>query len=126
MKKNQQKRRMKGPLRKDDPNSKPTTAPISEAEAVQEERETRQRPYQTISRRDSERNREDKIGIMRYIHISIQFLRESRMELKKVKWPTRKELLASTTIVLFLVLLVSLFLGLIDFGLTTIIKGIIG
>jgi len=55
-----------------------------------------------------------------------RFLRESRMELKKVKWPTRKELLASTAMVIFLVLLVAFFLGLIDLGLIKLIKNIVG
>jgi len=53
-------------------------------------------------------------------------LRESKIELKKVKWPTRKELLASTAVVIVLVLVVALFLGLIDFGLIKIIKNLVG
>ena len=48
------------------------------------------------------------------------------MELKKVKWPTRKELLASTVVVIVLTLFVALYLGLIDFGLIKIIKRIVG
>lgn len=48
------------------------------------------------------------------------------MELKKVKWPTRKELLASTAVVIVLTLIVALFLGLVDFGLIKIIKNIVG
>ncbi|MDZ7699549.1 MAG: preprotein translocase subunit SecE [Deltaproteobacteria bacterium] len=50
------------------------------------------------------------------------FLREAKTELKKVKWPTRKELLASTAVVIVLTLFVALFLGLVDFGLIKIIK----
>lgn len=63
---------------------------------------------------------------MRYFGVAAQFLRESKMELKKVKWPTRKELLASTVMVLFLVLVVAFFLGAVDFGLIKIIKHIVG
>jgi preprotein translocase subunit SecE len=48
------------------------------------------------------------------------------MELKKVKWPTRKELLASTAVVIVLVLLVSFYLGVIDFGLIKMIKAVVG
>ncbi|MBC8419857.1 MAG: preprotein translocase subunit SecE [Proteobacteria bacterium] len=55
-----------------------------------------------------------------------QFLREAKMELKKVKWPTRKELLASTAVVIVLTLLVAFFLGLVDFGLIKIIKNVVG
>ena len=64
--------------------------------------------------------------IKRYMSIGVQFLREARLELKKVKWPTRKELLASTAMVILLVLVVAFFLGLIDFGVIKIIKNIIG
>ncbi len=46
--------------------------------------------------------------------------------MKKVKWPTRKELLASTTVVIVLTLIVALFLGIVDFGLIKIIKRLIG
>ncbi len=56
----------------------------------------------------------------------IQFLREAKNELKKVKWPTRKELLASTAVVILLVLVVALYLGLVDFGLIKIIKNLLG
>ena len=54
------------------------------------------------------------------------FLRQAKVELKKVKWPTRKELLASTAVVIVLTLLVSFYLGLVDFGLIKIIKHVIG
>ncbi len=43
-----------------------------------------------------------------------QFLREFRIEMKKVSWPTRKEIVASTGVVLFVVLLVSFYLGAAD------------
>jgi len=69
---------------------------------------------------------EQKKGPRYYIAKSIQFLRESRTELKKVKWPNRKELLASTAVVILLVLIVALFLGIVDFGLIKAIKNIIG
>ncbi|WP_051185155.1 preprotein translocase subunit SecE [Desulfatiglans anilini] len=61
-----------------------------------------------------------------YIHRARQFLREVKMELRKVKWPTRKELIASTSVVIVLVMIISLYLGLVDFGLIKIIKGIVG
>jgi preprotein translocase subunit SecE len=55
-----------------------------------------------------------------------QFLREAKVELKKVKWPTRKELLASTAVVIVLTLLVAFYLGLVDFGLIKIIRNVVG
>jgi len=58
--------------------------------------------------------------------ISVQFLKDARTELRKVKWPTRKELLASTAMVIILVLIVALYLGLVDFGLGKIINRVVG
>ena len=55
-----------------------------------------------------------------------QFLIESKIELKKVTWPTSKQALASTSVVIVVVIIVSLFLGLVDFGLTKIIKVFLG
>jgi preprotein translocase subunit SecE len=55
-----------------------------------------------------------------------QFLRESKVELKKVTWPTPKEALASTSVVLAVVVIISIFLGLVDFGLTKIISVFLG
>ena len=54
------------------------------------------------------------------------FLRQAKVELKKVKWPTRKELIASTLVVIVLTILVSIYLGLVDFGLIKIIKHVVG
>ena len=51
-----------------------------------------------------------------------QYIRESRMELKKVVWPTRKEVGATTLAVLLLVAVMVLYLGVVDFGLTKLMK----
>ena len=51
-----------------------------------------------------------------------QYLRESRLELKKVVWPTRKEVLATTLAVLALVSVMCLYLGLVDFGLSKLMQ----
>jgi preprotein translocase subunit SecE len=65
-------------------------------------------------------------SIFRVFGVAAQFLREAKVELKKVKWPTRKELLASTAVVIVLVLVIAFYLGLVDFALIKIIKGIVG
>jgi preprotein translocase subunit SecE len=44
----------------------------------------------------------------------IQFLKEARLELKKVSWPSRKEVVGSTTLVIVVSVLAGLFLGLLD------------
>jgi preprotein translocase subunit SecE len=45
----------------------------------------------------------------------IQFLREVRVEIKKVTWPTRKETLASTIVVLITTFVLGFYLGIVDF-----------
>jgi len=57
---------------------------------------------------------------------SKQFLREVRAELKKVTWPSWKGTMASTSVVIVVVIIVSIFLGIVDLGLTNVIKLILG
>jgi preprotein translocase subunit SecE len=51
----------------------------------------------------------------------VQFLREVKIELKKVTWPSRKQTLGSTAVVIVLVIVISFFLGLVDLGLSSLI-----
>ena len=44
----------------------------------------------------------------------IKFLREVRLELKRVSWPTRKEITGSTGVVIVTVIIVAIYLGIID------------
>lgn len=53
---------------------------------------------------------------------SIQFLREVKVELKKVTWPSRKQTLGSTAVVIILVTIISFFLGAVDIGLSYLVK----
>ena len=55
-----------------------------------------------------------------------RFLKEARVELRKVTWPTPKEALASTSVVIVVVIIMSLFLGVVDIGLTRIIRLVLG
>jgi len=50
------------------------------------------------------------------------FLKEARAELRKVTWPTPKEALASTSVVIVVVIIISIFLGIVDLGLTRIVR----
>lgn len=76
--------------------------------------------------RRPEKKKDEKGSIARYVSMGMHFFREARVELKKVKWPTRKELLASTAMVIFLALLAALYLGIVDFVLIKIIRLVIG
>ncbi len=49
-----------------------------------------------------------------FIDIARDYLRDVVAELKKVTWPTRKETLGSTGVILIIVFLTSIFLGLVD------------
>ncbi|MBN2283917.1 MAG: preprotein translocase subunit SecE [Deltaproteobacteria bacterium] len=55
-----------------------------------------------------------------------QFLNEARVELRKVAWPTPKQTIASTSVVIIVVMVVSFFLGAVDLGLTKIVRMILG
>ena len=51
-----------------------------------------------------------------------QFLREVKTELKKVTWPTKKDALSGTVVVLVAVFIVAFFLGIVDWGLSDLVK----
>jgi len=53
---------------------------------------------------------------------SREFLEECWAELKKVHWPARKETQAATIVVIIGVVIVGLYLGLVDFVLSVIIR----
>lgn len=53
------------------------------------------------------------------------FLMEVKVEVKKVTWPTRKEAIGGTMVVLVVVFLVSLYLGIIDTLLSKIVESMI-
>ena len=50
------------------------------------------------------------------------FLREVRAELEKIVWPTRKETLRLTSLVLILSLIVGVYVGGLDFLFTSIVN----
>jgi preprotein translocase subunit SecE len=54
-----------------------------------------------------------------------QFLREVKTELKKVTWPTRKDTLSGTAVVLVAVFIIAIFLGIVDSGLSNLIKALL-
>jgi len=62
---------------------------------------------------------------MRFTNIPqkiISFLKEVRLEMKKVNWPTRKETIKYTLIVIGVSVAVATFLGSLDFIFTTILN----
>jgi preprotein translocase subunit SecE len=54
-----------------------------------------------------------------------QFLKEVKVELKKVTWPSKRDAIAGTVVVLITVFICALFLGVVDFWLSRLIKVIL-
>jgi preprotein translocase subunit SecE len=52
----------------------------------------------------------------------VEFLQEVKLELKKVVFPTKKEVIGSTWVVIITVLISAFFLGLVDIGLGNFIN----
>ena len=50
-----------------------------------------------------------------------EFFKEVKTEVKKVVFPTKEELIGSTWVVIITVFIISLFLGIIDLGLSKIV-----
>lgn len=57
---------------------------------------------------------------------AVQFIKDSIAELKKSTWLSRQEVVQSTILVGIVVVLVSAYVGIIDFGLTRILGAIVG
>ena len=60
-----------------------------------------------------------------FFNSTVQFLREVKIELKKVTWPSRKQTIGSTVVVIALIILISLFLGSVDIGLSSLIRAVL-
>lgn len=54
------------------------------------------------------------------------YFRKTWAEIKKVRWPTRKEAMNLTGIVLAVTITMSIFLGLIDYGFAWLFRLIVG
>lgn len=54
----------------------------------------------------------------------INFLKEVRSELSKVSWSTKQELLASTVLVIVVTALMTIFIGIVDLGLSKFLSAI--
>ncbi len=56
------------------------------------------------------------------VQVVRQFLKEVRVELKKVTWPSKRDTIAGTVVVLITVFICGFFLGFVDFWLRKLIK----
>ncbi|MBI5682475.1 MAG: preprotein translocase subunit SecE [Deltaproteobacteria bacterium] len=62
---------------------------------------------------------------MEFIENAKQFLLEARQELRKVTWSTKQHVMASTWVVLGVVVVISIFLGIVDLVLAKVVKYIL-
>ena len=54
----------------------------------------------------------------------INFLKEVRSELSKVSWSTKQELLASTVLVIVITSIMTIFIGIVDLGLSKFLSAV--
>ncbi|MEA1927437.1 MAG: preprotein translocase subunit SecE [Candidatus Auribacterota bacterium] len=64
--------------------------------------------------------------VRKMINKIVQFVKEAKVELKKVNWPTRKELIDSTKVVLITSFLLAFFIFIVDFMLSHLIDTLLG
>ena len=57
---------------------------------------------------------------------AIDFLREVKAELTKVNWPSQSELTGSTMVVIVITIILAVFVGFIDFMLSTLLSRLLG
>ena len=53
---------------------------------------------------------------------AVTFVAEAWQELKKVTWPNRRETVGTTIVVLIIVMIIAGYLGLVDMGLSAVLK----
>ena len=54
-----------------------------------------------------------------------KFMKEVKVELTKVAWPTPGELRATTTVVIITTLIMAAFIGIVDFGLAQLLGALL-
>jgi preprotein translocase subunit SecE len=67
-----------------------------------------------------EKKKEEKNFLRKILDSIERYFKETIGELRKVSWPTRKEALSLTAIVLVVLFIMSMYLGLLDFIFTRI------
>ena len=67
----------------------------------------------------------DALEYMEKLNKARKFFSEAKVELKKVVWPSKRQTMSSTRVVVIFVALISVFLGLVDFVLSRLVKFIL-
>ncbi|HEX7056619.1 MAG TPA: preprotein translocase subunit SecE [Bacilli bacterium] len=61
-------------------------------------------------------------GVKRSFNSTISFFVDSWSELKKVRWPNRKELISYTIVVVLTVIFITVYFALLDLGFSSILR----
>ena len=64
-------------------------------------------------------------GLMGKIKELMEFFEESKVEIKKVVWPTRKETVTTCIAVLVVSVVIALYLGVVDLAFSKIVEAIL-
>ncbi|MCX7910349.1 MAG: preprotein translocase subunit SecE [Endomicrobia bacterium] len=62
----------------------------------------------------------------KFFNSIIKFINESYIELKKVHWLSKKEVITSSIVVVVLIFIFSIYIGIIDFILARIVSFLLG
>jgi preprotein translocase subunit SecE len=54
----------------------------------------------------------------------IEFFKETRTEMTKVAWPTKNEVIGSTIVTVVVSIILSIFVGIVDYGLDKVVRSI--
>jgi preprotein translocase subunit SecE len=74
---------------------------------------------------DQEEQKDAMSKVSGYISTTVQFLREVKVELQKVTFPSRQETVGSTAVVLVLTIVIAIYLGLSDWALAKVVKALL-
>ncbi|MDA8404575.1 MAG: preprotein translocase subunit SecE [Desulfobacteraceae bacterium] len=94
-----------------------TRVPVSEAVNDQKKKKT----FSLWESSGRERSAVMKLAD-KYFGNWIQFFREVKFELIKVTWPSKKQTIGSTLVVIVFVFIISIFLGVVDIGLSSLVQ----
>ena len=98
-------------------SAEPTSKTVGDVSGVEKRVKSLEAKKMAVSTRPAPAKLRDN-----FLTKSLQFLREVKMELKKVTWPSRKQTIGSTVVVLVLVTIIAFFLGAVDTGLSSLVK----
>ncbi|MCF8093903.1 MAG: preprotein translocase subunit SecE [Desulfobacteraceae bacterium] len=95
--------------------------PAGSSSDIEAKRKKQKSSYSGTGRAGAEQTFVVKL-VNRYFGNWIQFLREVKVELARVTWPSRKETVGTTAVVLVFVFIIAIFLGAVDFVLSSLVR----